>query len=73
MCVCQGVCEGMFGKQSVTDWVDTHNLSNTCYSLLQMENVELFLRACVDYGMQTIDTFQVKELYEARAVYTVSQ
>jgi len=40
--------------------------------LLQMENVELFLKACVEYGMQTIDTFQVKELYESRAVYTVS-
>ena len=40
--------------------------------LLQMENVEFFLKACVEYGMQTIDTFQVKELYESRAVYTVS-
>ncbi|KAL8604760.1 hypothetical protein ACOMHN_017719 [Nucella lapillus] len=37
----------------------------------QMENAELFLRACVEYGMQTIDTFHVKELYESRAVYTV--
>ncbi|XP_076462454.1 uncharacterized protein LOC143294833 isoform X2 [Babylonia areolata] len=37
----------------------------------QMENAELFLKACVEYGMQTIDTFHVKELYEARAVYTV--
>nr|KAG5705307.1 hypothetical protein BaRGS_010758 [Batillaria attramentaria] len=37
----------------------------------QMENLDLFLRACVDYGMNTIDTFAVKELYEARNMYTV--
>ncbi|PVD35782.1 hypothetical protein C0Q70_02746 [Pomacea canaliculata] len=37
----------------------------------QMENVELFLKACVQYGMDKIDTFQVKELYEARAIYLV--
>ncbi|KAK7101334.1 myophilin-like [Littorina saxatilis] len=37
----------------------------------QMENAELFVRACVEYGMQSLDTFHVKELYEARAVYTV--
>lgn len=36
-----------------------------------MENVELFLKACVQYGMDKIDTFQVKELYEARAMYLV--
>lgn len=37
-----------------------------------MENIELFLRACINYGMEVIDTFQVKDLYEARAMYTVS-
>ncbi|XP_012935438.2 muscle-specific protein 20 [Aplysia californica] len=37
----------------------------------QMENVEFFTKACVEYGMNALDVFQITDLYEVKAVYTV--
>ena len=38
----------------------------------QMENIEQFLRACRNYGMKEVDVFQTQDLYEAKAIYSVS-
>ena len=37
-----------------------------------MENIEQFLRACRNYGMKEVDVFQTQDLYEAKAIYSVS-
>ncbi len=37
-----------------------------------MENIEMFLRACRSYGMKEVDTFQTQDLFEAKAIYSVS-
>ena len=39
--------------------------------LLQMENIEMFLRACKEYGMNEVDTFQTQDLYETKSMYSV--
>ena len=36
-----------------------------------MENIEMFLKACREFGMKEVDTFQTQDLYEAKAVFTV--
>ena len=37
-----------------------------------MENIEFFLKACRDLGMQDIDVFETGDLYVAKSMYTVS-
>ncbi|GFR86814.1 transgelin [Elysia marginata] len=37
----------------------------------QMENIELFTKACVAYGMHPLDVFQVPDLFETKAMFSV--
>ncbi len=37
----------------------------------QMENIEKFLKACQNYGMNKVDCFQVVDLYEAQNPWNV--
>ncbi|KAK2164114.1 hypothetical protein LSH36_68g01041 [Paralvinella palmiformis] len=37
----------------------------------EMENIEMFLRACKEYGMNEVDTFQTQDLYETKSMYSV--
>ena len=32
----------------------------------------MFLRACREFGMKEVDTFQTQDLYEVKAMYSVS-
>ena len=32
----------------------------------------MFLRACRNYGMKEVDVFQTQDLYETKAIYSVS-
>ena len=36
-----------------------------------METIELFTKACIDYGMHPLDVFQVADLYETKAMFSV--
>ena len=38
-----------------------------------MENIECFIRACKEWGMEEVDTFQTQDLYEAKSIYSVSE
>jgi hypothetical protein len=37
----------------------------------QRENIELFLKACEEYGMKAQDLFQVNDLYENKNLYMI--
>ena len=37
-----------------------------------MENIELFIKACLNYNMNRVDIFQTLDLYEAKSMYSVS-
>ncbi|XP_022252587.1 calponin-1-like [Limulus polyphemus] len=37
----------------------------------QMENIEMFLKGCVKYGLKPHDLFQVNDLYERKNLYMV--
>lgn len=39
----------------------------------QMENIEVFLKACKNWGMKEVDTFQTQDLYDMKALYSVRQ
>ncbi|KAK3777634.1 hypothetical protein RRG08_021749 [Elysia crispata] len=37
----------------------------------KMENIELFTKACIAYGMHPLDVFQVPDLFETKAMFSV--
>ncbi|GFN93234.1 transgelin [Plakobranchus ocellatus] len=39
----------------------------------QMENIELFTKACAEYGLNPLDVFQVPDLYETKAMFTAQK
>ena len=41
------------------------------FSYLQRENIEMYLKACANYGLKEQDLFQVNDLYENKNLYMV--
>jgi len=38
----------------------------------QRENIEMFLKGCIAYGLKSQDLFQVNDLYEHKNIYMAS-